>query len=396
MVSKVGWVRGDANDYNAWATVVKDPKWSYAGFLPYFRKTEHYHTSSETDAEAHGHEGPLFTQSVTSTGRVYPLRQQVLSSWESVGVKFIPDGNSGSPQGISELVENLNDGIRQVASTVYPLSGVEVLTNTLVASIIIESNGTTKTAKGVKLADGRVFSVTEEVILSAGAIATPQLLLLSGIGSAEDLSVHGIEQILDAPEVGKNLHGHMCVSQWWELRNPEEGLAVGASNFDYTSLEKGFPGDWVITQTVPHEGMKRALGVDEDEVDDMHPLLHPPRSHVESFLVYVGGNKTDPVIAVDGTHVSTTVMGFLPTSRGTIKLASTDPAAAPVIDPNYYATEADRYVMRTGIRKVIQVMMDTKEGQAIVKGETVSARRKPLNLESSDEEIDELVRERGE
>jgi choline dehydrogenase-like flavoprotein len=387
-------VRGDASDYNAWADLVKDPRWSYSGLLPYFRKTEHYHTS-ELDAEEHGFEGPLYTQSVSSTGRWYPLRQQVLSAWESVGVTHIADANSGSPQGISELVENLRDGIRQVASTVYPLSGVQVMTDTLVASIVIESNGTEKTAKGVKLADGRVFTTTEEVILSAGAIATPQLMMLSGIGSEKELSVHGITQIVDAPEVGQNFHGHMCVSQWWQLQHPEEGLAVGSAKFNYESLVKGFPGDWVITQTVPHEGLKEALAFEEGYVDDLHPLLNPPRSHTESFMVYVAANEESPAIALDGSHVTTTVMGMLPTSRGSVKLASNDPAIAPLIDPNYYATMADRYVMRTGLRKMMEVMMDTNEGKAMVKGETVAHGRQSLNQHSSDEEIDELVKERG-
>jgi choline dehydrogenase-like flavoprotein len=178
--------------------------------LPYFKRTENYHTT-DVDTSRHGYSGPLYTQSITTSGRVYSLRENVLKSWEEVGVKRIADANSGSPQGISELVENLSDGVRQVASDVYPLEGVCVLTETVVASVIIESDGTSKTAKGVKLANGREFLAKEEVILSAGALATP---LLSGIGAAEDLAEHGIEQVVDLPEVGRNFHGHMCVSQW--------------------------------------------------------------------------------------------------------------------------------------------------------------------------------------
>jgi choline dehydrogenase-like flavoprotein len=304
--------------------------------------------------------------------------------------------NGGSPQGICGVIDNLRDGVRQIASTIYPLTGVEVMTDTLVATILIETDGTTKTAKGVKLADGRVFTASEEVILSAGAVATPQVLLLSGIGPAEELKTHGIEQIVDAPEVGRNLHNHMCVSQWWELRHPEEGGSVGSANFPYHLLEKGFPGDWNIVQTVPHEGMKAALSLDEGNVTDSHPLLSPPRTHTESYMIYAAANAADPVIVADGSHVTTTIMSMLPTSRGSIKLASTDPTVPPLYDINYYATEADRYVMRTGLRKMMRVMMETKEGQAMVKGEeAVGSGRKPLSPQSSDEEIDELVRERA-
>ncbi|CZR52716.1 related to alcohol oxidase [Phialocephala subalpina] len=289
------------------------------------------------------------------------IRDPVLAAWKSAGVKCNPESNSGSPQGISELVENLNDGVRKVVCTVYTLFGVEVMTNTLVASIVLDTDETRTVAKGVRLADGRVITGTEELILPAGAIATPQILLLSGTGAKEDLAIHGIEQIGNLPEVGENLHGHIRV----------------------------------ITQTVPHDGLKRALAVDEEGVDDSHPLLHPLRSHTESFMVYVAANKSDPVIPSDGSHVTTTVMGLLPSSRSNFKLVSSDPSVPPLFDPSYYPTEIDRYVMRTGLRKMMDVMMNTEEGGAMVKGQTVGKGQMPLSSSSSDEDINELVRERG-
>ena len=267
----VGWVPGDENDYGAWAKVVGDPRWSYEGFLPYFKKTEHYHTK-DLDAFQHGYDGPLYTQPVASSGRGYPLTENIKRSWEELGVERGMDANAGNPMGIAMVTENLRDGKRQIASDVYTLEGVTVLTGAVVASVVLEGNK----AVGVELVDGRVFKASEEVILSAGAIATLQILLLSGIGAKEDLVEHGIEQLVDAPEVGKNFHEHMCVSQWWQLKEPEKGLAVGSPNFNYQSLEKGFPGDWCITQTMPHEGLKATLAKEEQNVTDSHPLLSPP------------------------------------------------------------------------------------------------------------------------
>jgi choline dehydrogenase-like flavoprotein len=84
-------------------------------------------------------------------------------------------------------------------------------------------------AGGVELSDGREISATREVIVSAGAIRTPQLLILSGIGPKEELARHGSEQLVDSPEVGKNLWDHVCFDQVWELRNPEIGTAVGST-----------------------------------------------------------------------------------------------------------------------------------------------------------------------
>jgi len=135
--------------------------------------------------------------------------------------------------------------------------------------------------------------------------------------------------------------------------------------------------------------------MDEGDVHDGHPLLSPPRSHTESYFVYVGVNEADPAIPMDGTHITTSVVGLLPTSRGTISLASTDPETAPLIDPNYYATEADRYVMRTGLRKMTQVVLETPQGQELIQSETVPEGFEKLNSKSTDEAIDARVRKYG-
>ncbi len=389
-----GWIRGDASDYDAWAKLVGDSKWSYKGLLPYFRKTEHYHTY-DLDVNEHGYEGPVRTQSVSSTGRDYPLRDQIKAAWESAGVVQKADANSGFPQGLGELIENRDDGKRQLASTVYSLAGVKVMTETLVKSILVEKRGTTNVAIGVQLADNQTYRANKEVLLSAGAYRTPQVLLLSGIGPAKDLAAHGITQIVDAPYVGQNLHDHMAVAQWWKLRDPEAGLSLGSPKFNNPAFAKGTPMDWVITQTVPHDGLKQALAQDEGKIEDSHPLLTPARSCTESFVVYVGANAAAPTVPMDGSHVTTTVIGLLPTSRGSVTLASSDSAAAPRIDPNYYATEADRYVMRTGLKKMIEVMLDTKQGKELVEGETVAEGQTPLNAKSPDSELDKLIKERG-
>jgi len=384
----------DSDDYDVWARVVDDSKWSYEGFLPYFRKTEHYHDPA-ANLKEHGLEGPIHTASVTSSGRKYPLRQQVQEAWAAVGVQEISDANSGSPQGLGELVENRRDGMRQLASTVFPLTGVQLMTETLVKHVLIEDLEGKKTATGVELANGRKITANREVILSAGAYRTPQVLLLSGIGPSSELSCHSIPQVVDAPDVGKTFHDHKAVSQWWKLRAPENGYAMGSPKFNDPAYMKGLPLDWIVTQTVPHDGLRSALTMDEGEVHDDHLLLSPPRSHTESYMVYVGVNAEDPAVPMDGTHISTSVVGLLPTSRGTISLASTDPETAPLIDPNYYATEAERYVMRTGLRKMAQVVLETPQGQELIASETVPEGHEALSPTSKDEVIDARVREFG-
>lgn len=384
-----GWIRGEKSDYDHWAEVVGDPKWNYQGFLPYFRKIEHYHVESEE----HGSEGPNYTQSVTSSGRQYPLREQVKNAWIEAGVKHVADANSGSPQGIGELVENRRESIRQVACSTYSLKGVHVLLNTLVKRVIIESNGTgDKVATGVELANGNIFKAEKEVILAAGAYRTPQVLLLSGIGASKDLK--GIPQVLDLPEVGENFHDHMSVTQWWKLRHPENGLAVGSPKFIDPKYFTGHPMDWIVTQTVPWQGLKEALERDSGKSEESNALIATERAHTESFMVYVARSPGNPQIPINGTHVTTSVLGLLPTSRGSVKLASTDPEDAPLIDPNYYATEADRYVLRTGLKRMTEAL-STASGREIVDHEVVSEGLVPLNPNSSDEEIDAHARTHG-
>lgn len=103
--------------------------------------------------------------------------------------------------------------------------------------IIIETRDDMQ-AMGVQLTDDHVYLASKEVMLSAGAYRTPQLLTLSGIGPAKELAKHGITQTLDAPCVGENLHDHMAVSQWWKLRNPEDGLALGSRKFSDPTFDK--------------------------------------------------------------------------------------------------------------------------------------------------------------
>ncbi|TGO20767.1 hypothetical protein BPAE_0267g00070 [Botrytis paeoniae] len=388
-----GWIRGDANDYNAWGKLVDNPRWSYEGLLPYFRRIENYHKPGlETQ---HGYEGPIYTQSVSSTGREYPLREKIRKAWESLGIHYNEDANSGSPQGLGELVENRKDGQRQIANTTFPLTGIQVMTSTLVTRVIFDNQAIPPKATAVELSDGRKISATNEIMISAGAYRTPQILLLSGIGPFEELTKHAILPLVDSPHVGQNLHDHMSVAQWWKLKNPEAGYALGSPLFKNHNFAKGTPLDWVVTLPVPHDRLKAALATDEGTVDDLHPLLTPARSHIECFTVYVGTNKSDPVIPMDGSHITTTVFGGLPTSRGSITLASTDPNEAPVIDPNYFSTEADRYVLRTGMRKIMEAILSTTEGQAIIETETVAAGEKPLDWKAQDAEIDERIKARG-
>lgn len=154
--------------------------------------------------------------------------------------------------------------------------------------------------------------------------------------------------------------------------------------------------DFIATQTVPTAGLKAALKKDEGPVADNHPLINPPRSNIEAYVIYAGANKEDPAIPMDGSHITTRVMGLLLSSRGSVTLASNDPADNPIIDPNYYATEADRYVIRTGLGGIAKMLTATAEGRSFVECETTPAGFEAITEETGDEEIDRRVAKAGD
>lgn len=393
------WTRGPKADYDLWAKIVGDESWSYEGLLPYFKRTETYHGEREDEGEKHyGFEGAIHAVSVgaSSEKRRYPLRESVRSAWEKVGVKYTTDANAGNPLGMTELVENWRDGKRQLACEAYDLSGVHVVTDTLVQKVVIEDQGGEKTATGVQLADGRVIKAGKEVIVSAGAYRTPQVLMLSGIGPTAELGKVGISVAFDSPFVGQNFFDHLNCFMFWKLRRPDEGLALGTTLWKDPAYFMGFPCDWIVSERTPDAEMEAALKVDGDE-KDTHELLDPNRCHTESMVCYSPGGfsfaKMD--VPMDGTYISALVVGMVPTSRGSITISSTSPADSPVIDPNFYATEVDRAAMRAGFRQLLRLFQDTPEGQEMVETEMAPEGYPKLNAKSTDEEIDHRIRRMG-
>lgn len=239
------WTRGHRKDYDDWANLVGDRQWSWDGFLSYFYKTEHHHNLN-VDFKLHGRTGPVHTASVSSSGRNYPLRDTLRAALEALGVKHILDVNGGDEVGMAEEVENRTDSKRTVVAAAYPLSGVTILSETLARRVIISPE---KAAIGVELVDGRKFSAKREVIVSSGSFRIPQVLMLSGIGPA--INRHGIEPVVDSPEVGENLWDHLTSFQSWKLRHPEIGAAVGSTKWTDPAFKNRNRMDWVTIPSVP-------------------------------------------------------------------------------------------------------------------------------------------------
>ncbi|KAL9602095.1 MAG: hypothetical protein Q9219_002091 [cf. Caloplaca sp. 3 TL-2023] len=346
-VNYANWTKCHAADYDAWATLVGDERWSFEGLRKSFEKV---------DGIMH----------VTMGERRYPLKEPLRNALLESGVSFNPDANGGNPLGFASLSENWKDGRRQPSSLTYDLAKVEIFTEATVQKVLIDHS--TKAATGIELMDGRIFHAAKEVLICCGTIKTPQLLMLSGVGPAERLESHGIPVIEDLP-VGENLHDHLSATLFFKLRHPEQGLAIGSTGFKETAPDfaKGNPIDWIVTLPIPDTSRAAAV----DAIPDDNPLVTQPRGLVEFFVSYA------PIAApaffdysLAGTHISTPILGLLPISRGIVILSSTDIMADPIIDPNYLDAELDREAMRTGVRAVLRMMLDCSAGKALIEEET--------------------------
>ena len=398
-IASGGWIRGDKADYDQWSQQVQDARWSYDGLLPYFRRSEHFH-KADADPSQHGFDGPMHTSTPSSSGRKYPLRDASFRMWLQAGFQGISDANAGYPQGIAELVDNRRDGLRQLTSDVYRLDGVTAMTGTIVKRVILEQIDGHQRAVAVELEDGSQIKLATngEIIASAGAYRTPQRLMLSGIGDPEVLSQHKIQTIVDLPDVGQHLHDHLMCFRYWSLRHPEQGLAMGSPALTDPSFMKGNPVDWIVTSTIPET--KLDIAMKHDAANPVKNSTTWPnsksasRSHLELLMFYgaFAGEQIGLEIPLDGKSVMTYCMGCLPTSRGYVTIRSDNPSDAPVIDPNYYATEVDRMVMREGWRTMSKAILETSAGQELVKGEILPTGHSELRSDAADDSIDARIK----
>ncbi|CAG8961905.1 hypothetical protein HYFRA_00013705 [Hymenoscyphus fraxineus] len=389
-----GWARGNAGDYDAWAQITGDERWGYRGLLPYMKRSEQF-SAKEATADQNGLDGPLKITGVSASDpmRRYPLREPLKKAWEEVGVQLVAgNGCSGSLAGISEFLETWDGGVRQPSHLAYGLAQtrVNIRTNTLVDRVLFERlSGKPARANGVLLADGIHIKANREVLLAAGALRSPQILQLSGVGPADMLSQHAIPLVHDSPSVGANLFDHFAFFQIFKLRDPKRGLALGHPALSNPAFLKGFPVDWSINEAVPAQQLQQALADDGDSLD-REGLGKPGRTHVESLVMY---HPYIPGLPVDGSLVATSVMLTNPTSRGSVGLASASPNDLPVIAPNYFSTSVDHAALVHGSRRLLRALTCTTSGKEFFEGEMAPAPGlNPLSLNSSDDEIKERIR----
>jgi choline dehydrogenase len=367
--------RGYHSDYDRWAQA-GNPGWSFADVLPYFRRLETYYPARNP---WHGSDGPI---QVTRADIEHPFAEAFLKAGQQAGYPLDEDLNGATRDGFGAVDLTVGKGKRSSASAAYlrPVRGranLTVLTGAQARRVVFEG----KRAHGVEFRqkDGdKLATARREVILSGGAVNSPQLLMLSGVGPAAHLAEHGIAVVADMPGVGQGLQDHLAAHVKYRSTKPWSMLR-------YVNPVRGAiaMGQYLLFKTGPlaSPGMSAACFVRSD------PALDEPdiKMLLISALLGHNGRRLEPM---HGFYAHINVAR--PEARGSITLASADPDTPPVIDQNYNGTANDQRVMREGVRiaRTIfnQPAFDDMRGEELAPGPEAQ----------SDEAIDAYVRAKAE
>ena len=361
------YVRGNRHDYDRWAQTGL-PGWSYDEVLPAFLRSEAH---VERDDPYHHRAGELTVCRARGTN---PLFDRFVEAGGQAGHPVNDDFNGVEQEGCGRYDFTIRRGKRWSTSFAFlrPIRhrrNLTVLTDALTRRVIVE-NGR---AAGVEVSQRgrhRTMRAEREVILSAGTVNSPQILLLSGIGPPEELERHGIKVVHDLPGVGRNLQDHVDCVLSWECREPITLYRDLRADRLAASVVRGMVFGEGIATTFPYEAgafLKTRPGLVAPDIQ----LHFMPALEKTANLHFPNPFKRDPVEANHGLTVR--VGPIVPESRGTVTLRSADPAAPPRIQPNYLEREADLRTMVAGVRMVRDLMgqpaLDRYRGRELAPGE---------------------------
>ena len=331
------YFRGHPRDFDDWAAA-GNPGWSYREVLPYFLRSEN--NDAYPDSPYHGQGGPM---NVTHIRRPNPMTPAFLEAMAGLGFQRNDDFNGPSPEGYGPRQGTILKGRRVSTATAYlrPASqrgNLTLLTNTRAAGIVIEG----RRAVGVSVlgaAGKRHLVARRGVVVAAGAVLSPQLLMLSGIGDQEQLRAAGIQVQQHLPGVGANYHDHLAVAVLMEMKNTESyGISWRAAPrgvlnlLEYALFRSGPLASNVFEAT----GFIRTLP--ELARPDVQVVFQAARRNRNAFPFPLG----------HGFAIS--IVGLYPQSRGSVRLASSDPAAAPLVDPQLLSHPDDVDTMLRGLK----------------------------------------------
>ncbi|OJT05516.1 Pyranose dehydrogenase 3, partial [Trametes pubescens] len=370
------YTRGSKDDFDNYAALTGDEGWSWNALQPYFKKLENlvppadgHDTTGEVLPNIHGTSGPL---SISLPGAPLPPDSRVIQTTQELSSEFPfnVDMSSGNPLGIGWMQGTFGGGARVSASTAYlqPVlsrSNLDVLVDTTVTKLIqTGAEDGEPVFRGVQFAQSSsapkfALNATQEVILAAGSVNTPQLLMLSGIGPAQTLRSLGIKPILDLPDVGQHLADHPFLTNQFGVAQSNDDL------IDNVARNATFAGalveEWLTERRGPMTvagqsqlGWLRIPANDSAFRGTPDPSAGPLSPHYE--LLFAPGFVSSSGAPAPATGFFMTFFAALvtPTSRGSVTLASSDPFAAPIVNPNFLTTPFDIAAMRHAVRSIVR------------------------------------------
>ena len=328
-INSSAFYRGIPEDFDAWASLGNE-QWGFERVLPYFRKIE---TDVDRQGDFHGSEGPIFVHH-SNPDNWHPAQTAFYEACKAAGFPETTDHNSPGSYGVGPSITNNHNRVRFSTSLGYLGQGRHRLNLTIrpdcAAQRVVIENGR---AVGVEVSSGgETFTVQgAQVILSAGAVGSPQLLMLSGIGPADDLRRLGVPVFLDLPGVGKNLRDHPKLYVTWKVK---DGCPIEP---------QPARGGIAFRCTAPGSHLRNDISV------GMGAFVTPrTRPWAGSFGQSAAENLED-------RRVEMMVGLLLPVSSGTLTLQSTDPSVQPLLDYNYLSEPFDRERLREGVRLCLRL-----------------------------------------
>ncbi len=369
------YIRGHARDYDHWRQLGCDG-WSFADVLPYFKRAE----TNEGGGDAfHGGDGPLHVSNGRSSN---PLFRTFVQAGKEAGYPETRDFNGAQQEGFGPYQLTIREGKRWSTASAYLRPALERKNLTIeshahVSRVLFED----KRAVGVEfIQDKKTVQAraSREVILSGGAVNSPQTLLLSGIGDPEILGRFGIPVVSALKGVGKNLQDHLDVSIQYECTQP---ITLYSQANPLNAAKTGL--QYLLTG----KGLATGQGLESGAFLKSRPDLDTPdlQFHFIAALMFDHTRRKG-----DRHGYMAHVCQLRPESRGYISIKSADPLAAPIIQPNYLEAEEDRRALREGVKMAREIFaqeaFDPYRGPEIMPGAHVMR----------DEQIDAFIRKTAE
>ncbi|KAJ7891790.1 aryl-alcohol oxidase [Mycena leptocephala] len=362
------YTRGPRDDFDRYAKLTGDPGWSWDRIFPYFLKNEKWvppadlhDTKGQFNPAVHSTHG---MNPVSLSGFAWPAGNLVTAATKELHDEF-PfnlDMNSGDPLGVGWLQLTVGGGKRSTSATSYlePIAqrkNLHVLLHAQVTRLVNPNH-----ANGILMFGGVEFvqpglspfiaKATKEIILSAGTVGTPHILMHSGVGDATALRALGIPVLLDNPSVGQNVSDHVSVGLSWSVNSNKtiESISQNATAFNeaFAQYNKTHTGPFVEVGST-NVGWLRLDPQSEIFEEFPDPSAGPTAPHIE--LIFSAGFTLRSAATPQGHFMNIGAVMVTPLSRGSITLNSSNALVPPLIDPQFLASDFDLFVVRDGLKR---------------------------------------------